>query len=102
MNSDSLIGCHNKYSGYKKTPKIFIVTKSNITASNTCMRYKEDFEYIDKIKAGNKHAFGFLVEKYKDMVYSITLKILKNPDDAKDVAQESYIKAFEKEDTFKL
>ena len=65
------------------------------------MRYKEDFEYIDKIKAGNKQAFGFLVEKYKDMVYSITLKILKNPDDAKDVAQESFIKAFEKIDTFK-
>ncbi|MFD2144266.1 RNA polymerase sigma factor [Mucilaginibacter antarcticus] len=36
-----------------------------------------------------------MVDKYKDMVYSIAIKILRDTDEAQDIAQDSFIKAYQ-------
>lgn len=59
------------------------------------MELTDDRYYIDKVKNGEPASYAFLVNKYKDMVYSIGLKILRDPDDAQDLAQESFIKAYQ-------
>lgn len=33
-----------------------------------------------------------VIEKYKDRIFAIDLSILKNPDDADDVVQETFLK----------
>lgn len=55
----------------------------------------EEQEYIRKVKDGEHAAFAFLVDRYKGMAYSIALKILGNEEDAQDVAQEGFIKAYQ-------
>jgi RNA polymerase sigma-70 factor (ECF subfamily) len=51
--------------------------------------------YINRIKNGDPAPFAFLVDKYKHMAYTLTLKILRNTEDAQDSAQESFIKAYQ-------
>jgi RNA polymerase sigma-70 factor (ECF subfamily) len=59
------------------------------------MKHIEDQFYLDKILNGDPASYAFLVNKYKDMVYSIAIKILRDPDDAQDLAQECFITAYQ-------
>jgi RNA polymerase sigma factor (sigma-70 family) len=59
------------------------------------MDLSEEQNYIERIKNGDSASYGFLVDSYKHMAYTIALKILNNTEDAQDVAQESFIKAFQ-------
>ena len=49
---------------------------------------------IEKVISGEKEAYRYLVEKYKDLSYSLALKIVKDPMQAEEVAQEAFIKAY--------
>jgi RNA polymerase sigma factor (sigma-70 family) len=59
------------------------------------MQNSEEQVYINSIKNGEPAPYAFIVEKYKHMAYTIALKILANEEDAQDVAQESFIKAYQ-------
>jgi RNA polymerase sigma-70 factor (ECF subfamily) len=65
------------------------------------MESNNDQVYIDKILNGEVNAYSFLIDKYKDMVYTIANKILRNREDAEEVAQDTFMKAYQKLDTFK-
>ena len=65
------------------------------------MEKKDDIYYISKVIDGETNYFSYLVERYKDIVFSIALKILKNNDDAEEAAQESFIKAYRSLHTYK-
>ena len=56
----------------------------------------DDIYYIEAVKKGDVAAFSFLVERYQRMVYSLALKLLKNTEDAEEMAQDTFIKAFQK------
>jgi RNA polymerase sigma factor (sigma-70 family) len=56
---------------------------------------EEDHDWLHRIKKGDVAAYSFLVDKYKYMIYTIALKILRNPEDAEDVAQECFLKAYQ-------
>ena len=56
--------------------------------------------YIDKVLSGDASSFSYLVERYKDMAYTVALKIVRNVEDAEEVAQDSFIKAFQQLRTF--
>lgn len=60
------------------------------------MEPADDRYYIDKVKNGDPASYAFLVDKYKDMVYSIGLKILRDTDEAQDMAQDCFIKAYQR------
>jgi len=57
-------------------------------------RVKDDKYYIDRIVGGDVNAFSYLVDKYKGMVYTLSLKFLKNAEDAEELAQDVFIKVF--------
>lgn len=65
------------------------------------MEQKDDIYYIEKVKAGQTNYFSYIVEQYQDLVFSIALKVLKNREDAEEMAQESFIKAYKSLHTFK-
>ncbi|MFN4226745.1 MAG: RNA polymerase sigma factor [Candidatus Ratteibacteria bacterium] len=54
-----------------------------------------DLELVEKAKAGDNKAFEELVRKTQDKIYNLGLKILGNKEDAADLLQETYIKAYE-------
>lgn len=49
---------------------------------------------LEALKAGDRAAFSQLVELYSGRLYRLALKLLQNPQDAEDVLQETFIKAF--------
>lgn len=51
--------------------------------------------------ASAKEAFGGLMLKYQDRVYNALYRLLGNADDALDLAQETFLKAFEALKSFK-
>jgi len=66
------------------------------------MQELSDIECIRMVLRGEKGYFAFLVEKYQDKAYSLCYKILRNKEDARDAAQEAFIKAYEALPTFRL
>jgi RNA polymerase sigma-70 factor (ECF subfamily) len=64
------------------------------------MNKTDDIYYIEDVRKGNVTAFSFLVERYQNMVYSLALKLLKNAEDAEEMAQDTFVKAFQKLDTY--
>lgn len=51
-------------------------------------------EIIDRLVNGDESSFREFVEEYKDKAMSLTVKILKNPDEAEDSLQEAFIKFY--------
>jgi RNA polymerase sigma factor (sigma-70 family) len=65
------------------------------------METNDDSYYIKQVINGQTQYFSFIVEKYQDIVFSIALKIMKNREDAEEMAQESFIKAYNSLQGFK-
>ncbi len=61
---------------------------------------KDDGQLIDESLAGQSAAFGQLVQKYQDRLYNTLVHVLGNADDALDAAQDAFVQAFVKLDTF--
>ena len=55
-----------------------------------------DLKFIRQAINGNKNAFGKLVELYQDHILFLIYDYLGNYDEAKDAAQDVFVKAFEK------
>jgi RNA polymerase sigma-70 factor (ECF subfamily) len=49
---------------------------------------------LESLKAGDREAFARLVDETSGHIYRVVLQILGNEQDAEDVLQETYIKAF--------
>jgi len=60
----------------------------------------EDF-YIDKVLQGDKHAFRYFVKEYKNHAYNLAISIVKDADNAEDIVQDSFIKAYKSLRSFK-
>ncbi|MBW8323535.1 MAG: RNA polymerase sigma factor [Prolixibacteraceae bacterium] len=60
----------------------------------------DDLYYIEAVRKGDVQAFSFLVEKYQKLVYTLALKLLKKPEDAEEMAQDTFIKAYQKLDSY--
>lgn len=54
----------------------------------------KDGYYITRILEGKTSEFAYLVNKYKDMVFTIALKISGNREDAEEIAQDAFVKAY--------
>lgn len=59
-----------------------------------CMQQMDDQYYISRVLSGETSAFSYLVERYQDMVYGLALKMLHNAEDAEELAQDSFVKAY--------
>jgi RNA polymerase sigma-70 factor (ECF subfamily) len=54
----------------------------------------EDLGHIDRALAGEGRAFEALFEKYREKVYRVVFGYVHDKDDALDITQEAFIKAF--------
>ena len=57
-------------------------------------RLKTESTLIAKAKAGDRHAFGQLVEMYQAQILALAYDLMGNYDDASDLAQDAFIRAF--------
>lgn len=60
------------------------------------MKFREDEYYIEQVLNGNTAAYRQLVEKHQDFVYTIVKKIISSAEEAEEVAQDVFVKAYKK------
>lgn len=60
-----------------------------------------DQVYIEAILNGDANAFTVLVDRYKDLVYTLALRMMKHTEEAEEAAQDTFIKAYKSLSKFK-
>jgi RNA polymerase sigma factor (sigma-70 family) len=53
-----------------------------------------DTEIISKVLGGDQQAYAVLVNRYQNYVFTLTLRFLKSREDAEEVAQDIFVKAY--------
>jgi RNA polymerase sigma-70 factor (ECF subfamily) len=55
----------------------------------------DDGTLVRRCRDGNRDAFGQLVVRYQKPVYNAAFRLLRDAEDARDIAQTTFLKAFE-------
>lgn len=53
-----------------------------------------DTAIISKVLNGERQAYAVLVERYKNFVFTIVLRYIKSREDAEEVSQDIFVKAY--------
>jgi len=61
----------------------------------------QDLQWIARVQGGDTRAFDLLLDKYKSRLYGVLYNMLGNHEDAADLAQETFVKAFKSIGSFK-
>jgi RNA polymerase sigma-70 factor (ECF subfamily) len=61
----------------------------------------DEADWIRQGQAGDPEALGALVERYQRMVHALTFRMTGSMTDAEDLAQETFLQAFRRLDTFR-
>ena len=61
----------------------------------------DDQQLIQQCLSGNTEAFGELVIRYQDRLYNSLMLMVGSPEDARDLAQEAFVHAFRKLESFR-
>jgi RNA polymerase sigma-70 factor (ECF subfamily) len=78
----------------------FLVTKEGMSSSKDEMTTNDEY-IINQIIAGDTKAFAVLVDRYKDLVFTLSIRMLKNREEAEEVSQDTFIKAYKSLQNFK-
>jgi len=62
---------------------------------------RNDFNLVSRAKDGDQKAYAELMQRYKDSIYFMALKMVNNKDDAMDLTVETFGKAFENLEKYK-
>lgn len=64
------------------------------------MTEQDDLMLVRQCLEGNTKAFESIVDKYQKAIFNVAFRMVSDYDDAEDIAQSVFIKAFEKLATF--
>jgi RNA polymerase sigma-70 factor (ECF subfamily) len=62
---------------------------------------ENEVELVSEAREGCGSCFGILVNWYEQHIYRLSLAVVKNPEDAEDVLQETFLKAYANLDQFR-
>jgi RNA polymerase sigma-70 factor, ECF subfamily len=62
---------------------------------------EEERLLLERARAGDEEAFGDMVIRYQERVFRVAYRFVRNQDDAADMAQQAWIKAWKKLHTFR-
>ena len=60
------------------------------------MPNKSDLELVRQVLNGKNQAFEMLVVKYQKPIFNAAFRMVQNSDDAEEIAQSAFVKAYEK------
>ncbi len=60
----------------------------------------DDKHIIKQVRKGDVAAYAVLIDRYRQMVYTLALQVVKNEADAEEVAQDAFLKAYKALNTF--
>src|SRR5580698_1862345 len=56
---------------------------------------RAELELVNRARSGDATAFGALIRPYEARIFRLAMSITQNREDAEDVLQEAFLKAFE-------
>ena len=62
---------------------------------------EEDQGLVDQALSGDQKAFCFLLKKHQSAIYHVIFKLVRNKEDALDLVQETFVKAFRSLSSYK-
>ena len=66
------------------------------------MDYKGDIYYIEQVLAGKNNAFGYIVDQHKNNAFNLAFRICGNYEEAEELTQDSFLKAYKALNSFKM
>ena len=79
---------------FSKYVSFFFVTEDEFVSSKLQMTTNNDQIIINQIIEGDTNVFSVLVNRYKELVFTLALRMMKNREEAEEVSQDTFIKAF--------
>lgn len=64
-------------------------------------QWEEEQDWIRQSRNGDQEAFAALISRYQRMIHSLTFRMTGSLDDAEDLAQDAFIQAFRRLDSFR-
>ena len=61
---------------------------------------KAELELVERARVGDGRAFSSLIQRYEGKIFRLAMNITQNREDAEDVLQEAFLKAYEHLDQF--
>ena len=58
------------------------------------MTREEEYALVQRIQSGDSDAFAVLMDEYQKQVYHLALRTVGNPEDAADMTQEAFLRAY--------
>ena len=65
------------------------------------MDKKDDILFIGRVLEGDTNAFTYIVDRHKDKAYNLAFRICSNHEEAEEIAQDSFLKAYRALSSFK-
>jgi len=65
------------------------------------MSNNNDQYYIDKVLKGEDNAFSILIDRYKNLVFTLCYRIVKDKESAEESAQDTFLKVYKSLAKFK-
>ena len=81
-------------------PRDFLLQKNRFVMAEE--KPLSEREILLQVKRGKKEAYQTIVERYMKRAYYIALGFVRNPQDALDISQEAFIKAFRRIKSFDI
>lgn len=75
---------------------------ANVATDDRTASREADLELLNAVLEGDATAYRGLVEKYQGRVYSMVYGMVRNREDARDITQEAFVKAYRSLSTFRL
>lgn len=72
-----------------------VVAKTLVASSERQLEAGSDWMVVQRVQAGDVAAFDQLILKYRERVYAMVYNMTSNREDAADLTQDSFIKAFQ-------
>ncbi|HLP74666.1 MAG TPA: RNA polymerase sigma factor [Bacteroidales bacterium] len=66
------------------------------------MDYKGDIELIEQVLEGKTDAFSLIIDHHKNRVFNLAMRICGNREDAEEIAQDSFLKAYNGLGSFRM
>ena len=65
-----------------------------VVLSNTMSTGPSDIELISTVLKGDQQAYALIVDRYQSFVFTLVLRYIKSREDAEEVAQDIFVKAY--------
>jgi RNA polymerase sigma-70 factor, ECF subfamily len=83
------------------TPWTLTVVRPSDPAQGRPLAYLDDTALVAEVAGGNREAFDVIVERHRRLVYQVCYRFVNNHEDASDLAQDAFVRAWKGARNFK-